>query len=297
MKKLALPFTVGALLLAVAPAARATFPGDNGLIAYRADHGSDTSYRIYTRAPFGGAEMALTTDGTAAGPTPYNTAGRRLVYYFGGDIWIMRYDGNLKRKITDSPLEEEVSPIVGPTGKWVAWFQGESPAKLHVMRTDGTDERVVANVPGEGGEMSWSPDGKTIAAEGYRNANLDLLLIDVSSGDKQWITNTGRSESGVDWSPDGSLLVFAMGPTTSTKDLYTIEPDGTGRKQLTFTTKKDEGQPCWSPNGRKLLFVQRIIATNSRDLAIMRAGGGKQHLVGAIAGDDFDPAWQPDFEV
>lgn len=296
MRRWALVVAVASLTLPAGPAAWATFPGDNGLIAYRAHHGADTDYRIYTRTASGGAELALTADGVAAGHPRYTGDGKRIVYSFDGDIWIMRYDGKLQRQITNTPAAE-VSVVVAPTGKWIAWYLGESPAKLHVMRTDGSDERIVATVPGEGGELSWSPDGKTFATVAYRNGDFDLLLIDVSTGDKDWVANTSTMEWDVDWAPDGSRLVYSAGSDSSHRDLYTIKPDGTGRKRLTSTGNKDEGQPCWSPNGRRILFVQRIIATNSRDLATMPAGGGKQKLVGPIDGDDFDPAWQPDFEV
>ena len=274
--------------------ASATFPGKNGKVAYRADHGTDTNYRIYIRTKSGGAETALTPDGTDASNPTFTADGSRIVFQKGGDIWIMWSDGTHKRNLTQTPLVDEYGATVSPSGRWVAWFQGAGPAELHEMKLDGSGEEVVGTLPGEGADLSWSPNGRWLATYAYRNGSFDLVVVNAQTGAKNWITKTALMEYAADWSPDGSRLVYAAGETSTVKDLFTIKRDGTGRRRLTTTHDLDESQPVWSPDGRKILFVQRIVATNSRDLAIMLAKkDAEQTLIGAIPGDDFDPSWQP----
>jgi hypothetical protein len=56
-----------------------------------------------------------------------------------------------------------------------------------------------------------------------------------------------------DWSPDGSMIVFA-GLDQQGQDLYTVNADGSARTRLT-ETPGDERMPSWSPNGASIAFA------------------------------------------
>jgi Tol biopolymer transport system component len=74
-------------------------------------------------------------------------------------------------------------------------------------------------------------------------------------------------------------------------DIYTIDPDGSGRTQLTTSLASDR-QPAWSPDGTKIAFVSR--RDGNSEIYLMSGDGANQsRLTNHPAGDTY-PAWSPD---
>ena len=61
-----------------------------------------------------------------------------------------------------------------------------------------------------------------------------------------------------DWSPDGKTLVYGLGDDLDTKQLWTVNVDGSGARQLPIPTEAstDLEAPRWSPDGRSIAFVR-----------------------------------------
>jgi TolB protein len=79
----------------------------------------------------------------------------------------------------------------------------------------------------------------------------------------------------IDWSPDGSRIVFSMpafGPPLSS-NVYTIRPNGSGLTQLTHDTggKINNGADSWSPDGQEIVFASN--RAGAYQLFVMNADG------------------------
>lgn len=115
---------------------------------------------------------------------------------------------------------------------------------------------------------------------------------------------------------------------SSNKDLFTLNPDGSGLTNITRSVGQ-ETEPAWSPDGRRIAFIRdgkvhvmdadgdavRILTPNTegveespawspdgsliafardRDLWLMRADGNDPRLLLRDPGEIHDPSWSPD---
>lgn len=101
-----------------------------------------------------------------------------------------------------------------------------------------------------------------------------------------WATFAGASAAP---SPNGRVA-FTSAPGGN-REIYTVEPDGSGLRRLT-TNVRDDYDPVFSPDGRSIAFVR---GAERPELFLMRAdGGGVRRLVRWRAGGGFAPSWSPD---
>jgi Tol biopolymer transport system component len=72
------------------------------------------------------------------------------------------------------------------------------------------------------------------------------------------------------------------------RELFTIEPDGTGR-----TSIADVGNhPTWSPDGTRIAYTAS--SSNGTHIAIVNADGSGVFLPAGVAPNDSHPSWSPD---
>ena len=77
-------------------------------------------------------------------------------------------------------------------------------------------------------------------------------------------------------------------------NVYTINPNGTGRRQLTHVSKKQAaGAPDWSADGTKIVYESN--QTGDYRIWVMNAdGSGQRRLANDPGFMDLQPAWSPD---
>ena len=77
-------------------------------------------------------------------------------------------------------------------------------------------------------------------------------------------------------------------------NVYTINPDGTGRRQLTHVgAAQAAGAPDWSADGAKIVYMSN--QTGDYRIWVMNADGSAQtRLTNDPGFADLDPAWSPD---
>jgi Tol biopolymer transport system component len=92
----------------------------------------------------------------------------------------------------------------------------------------------------------------------------------------------GRIAFNVEFGPNGDNF----------KDLYTIEPDGSGLMVLTHVTDSIVGEPAWSPDGDVIVYLDARGATSY--ISTMAADGGSVRRLTPPLVDARGPAVSPD---
>lgn len=144
---------------------------------------------------------------------------------------------------------------------------------------------------------SLSPDGTQVVYYAYREAPgalPDLYLADVATGREVRLTTTpGLFEIEPAWTPDGSKITFAAGPTMGELAIYSINPDGSDYRLL--YDGDGAGPPRWSADGSKLVFWTGGLNAGESELLVLDYMTGDQRVVETgLGGRNASPNWTPD---
>jgi dipeptidyl aminopeptidase/acylaminoacyl peptidase len=187
-----------------------------------------------------------------------------------------------------------------PDGKWLA-FQGRVGDRhgLLLARPDGSGvttlvekmEGTNSPLPGEGQDVTWSPDGKQVAfisstpderaaeasgdpmvitrylykpdaGEGMTrfndNQRLHIFVVDVATKQVRQLTQGIYDEHSIDWSPDGKEILFASNHEPNQDeffnyDIFALNVADSSIRRLT-ATEYNEYEPLWSPDGKHIVY-------------------------------------------
>jgi eukaryotic-like serine/threonine-protein kinase len=124
---------------------------------------------------------------------------------------------------------------------------------MFTISADGQTKPIVINgKPVRGGPEAWSPDGKYLVYDFFRN----LCWLERKPGSSSWATSTcGQNafpEGAGSFSPDGRFLAYCSGES-STSEVY-VRPFPEGRKVRISTNSGV--QPRWRHDGKELFWVE-----------------------------------------
>ena len=275
LRQCALTVVSVAALLAAPTTAQATFPGDNGLIAYAANDGS-----IWTSDRASGRLTQLIVNGSWPA---WSADGRRLAFVRDGAVWVAHADGSSQARLTSGP--DDGNPTWSPDGTRIAFEH----AGIWLMRADGTQKWRLT----DGSQPAWSPDGRRIAY--YKSGGVWTVATDGNDARRvasEIQIGTGPSNTWIpempDWSPDGRQLAVQYsfdGPCDGCFRLYRVPAAGGA---ITPVGDILSGAPAWSPDGTQ------IVAHETDGLRVFDLAGGWQFLRESVSFFDFSfPAWQP----
>ena len=281
------------LLALWATPAGATFPGNNGRIAFQCEEDI----------------CLVNVDGSAierlvSGYLPaWSPDGRQLAFARGyGDVFVVGPDGRRLRQVLDSPEGERgsVTSIHSLTwsrdGKRLMFVFG---LRLTVLNLATGIIQEIGDAPDP--DYAWAPDDRRIAFTrrvpnsctfgqsrvGFRNGcapdRWELWLMD-SDGTNQ--TRLADPPGGTpDWSPDGQRILY-----TASEGTRAIHPDGTPSSQPPF-----EGgyNASWSPDGTQVVLVDQEAFIRVADAD----GEGARTAITGPWGSAGQPVWQPLAEI
>ena len=296
--------------LSFAPAAQASFPGQNGKIAFSGSSAAGDG--VHLIEPDGSGLALVIPEG---GSPAWSADGGRLAFIKGrrdtGGVHVADAEGSGQTLIRAGSFSSEpqvtredefFEPAWSPDGGTIAYEESELlcaqhagcfeyPEGVRAISPDGSGDRQLLPLPAS--DPSYSPDGTRIAWSEHRPFTLSRIHVSNADGTGDTVLtqadpNNGEGQaSGPSWSPDGTRIVFSrQADPYQNFEIYVMNADGSNQTRLTFRTQDDE-DPVWSPDG------QRIAWTYNRRLWVMNADGSGQATLTPDSVSGATPDWQP----
>ena len=289
------------------------------LWAYIAGRWGDNSVQqIYRLAARGGVEPAIRR-AIGISTDSLSSAWRAAVR----STYLPQLEGRttpqaLGRPIIGDPGERgdmNVSPIISPDGRYVAFFSARGLFGVDLYLADARTGRVIRRLASPTNDRhfdaisflysagAWSPDGRRLAFIVVAEGNNQLAIMDVESGRvEQRIAP--RGVGGITdpaFSPDGNRLAFS-GLSGGISDLYVADLQTNAVRQLT-RDRHAEVQPVWSPDGSTIAFATdrgsgtdfdrltytalrlALLDVNSGDIRLLPGFAGAKHINPVFSGN------------
>ena len=134
-----------------------------------------------------------------------------------------------------------------------------------------------------------------------------IVLLDLARSVEAELVAASRRPSSVDWSSDGSLLIYSGLGAGSIEDMLIVDPTGKDEQALTTTPLVRERRPRLAVGGGAAIY-ERIEAGGKGVIAVYRGatqfalttgGPGTEQLPGTpyVLGSDADPVFSPDVRL
>jgi Tol biopolymer transport system component len=170
-------------------------------------------------------------------------------------IEIMDAQGGGKHTLFHKEGFSALSGVWGPGGNEIAlsvgrYFRaaGLPPGQIALVKSDGSDFRLIVDDEMNNGFPTWSPDGTKLVFKRGRQ----LVTMMLATRQIVPLTDGSHYDNFPQWAPKGDTIMF-----TSDRDgdfeLYTIRPDGTGLRRLTNVPGND-AHSTWCAGGDWIVF-------------------------------------------
>ena len=237
------------------------------------------------RARAGAGVVLITTLSSLLLVTPagHTAPAERIVFGRFGErpgLYSISPDGTGLKRLTS---RRDSWPVWSPDGSKIAfnrWQEKNRRYLLFVARTDGSQQRRVADDSAGPPAITWSPDGTHLAYQTFTSQTWGVTVVELATGTKS-VFDDATSPA---WSPAGDRIAFAGRRSDHPecgREIFTAAPDGSDRVQVTDDAFADDSVPVWSPDGRQIAFVSSRDHDHARDPEDCEAVAG-DHLAAEI---------------
>lgn len=192
----------------------------------------------------------------------WNHDGKKIIFN-GKNLWVINEDGTGLKKLAKDGENIQAGTISWSLDDSKIFYQsGESVRTINADGT-GATEIISSDNRINGDIFSLSPDGQKIiftASTIYNDGKITsrLYVADSDGRDQELLSEvTGRNGIRASWSPKGDKIVFI-----EDGNLYTINPDGSGRATIALSSTYYE----WHPSGDYIAFSSSIDKKTRKDV-------------------------------
>lgn len=197
------------------------------------------------------------------------------IHHESGPVWSP--DGEMLAFVFEEleyERDEEGKTVVHQISRGVLYVVGADGSGLTRLfaASDTSRDSII-------GPPAWSPDGKLIRFLHF-DRNVKLYTIDPKGSDLREVVDTGLElvgrgrDSGLEWSPDGTDILFALGKPRSPSHgfIFMVDMEGSDLRRV-----GEEAYGSWSPDGSRIAVYQ----PNGCLFVVDRDGSSRQVLVGS----------------
>ena len=141
-------------------------------------------------------------------------------------------------------------------------------------------------------QFALSPDAGNLAFAAIPDgdADIDIFVLDIASGELLQLTNVLGDDMLPRWSPDGARIAFISNRDVNS-EIYSMNADGSDQINLTGDAGGDYSH-AWSPDGSEIAFGTN--RTGNNEVFVINAAGTNLRNLSADPAADWGPAWSPD---
>jgi TolB protein len=111
-------------------------------------------------------------------------------------VYLLNIETETIDDLADSPYGE-FYPVLSPDGRLAFRRRGT----IYLMDTVTREIQPLSEQPMDGGEMTWSPDGRWLAFVATRGNNDEIYIMNMETGEMRNVTNHAASDSMPAWMP------------------------------------------------------------------------------------------------
>jgi dipeptidyl aminopeptidase/acylaminoacyl peptidase len=171
-------------------------------------------------------------------------------------------------------------------------YQGPVTAfSLWAITSDGSSARQKLRLgPESSFDPHWSSDGMRLL---FTRATGTYLAWQVGDGGIFPIFESPKRvapypvDYGLDWSPDGTSIVFTRDVPHRCSELFTMRSDGSRLRRLTISSECEK-HPAWSPDGSVIAFEKE--GDQDTEIVVSNVRGANARTIGLGT----YPAWSPE---
>jgi TolB protein len=166
-------------------------------------------------------------------------------------VWLMNADGSGTQQLTSGPGTASF-PAWYPDGRRILFKSGLA---LSSIDSETRQQKLVAGLNEEFGDVKLSPDGKEVATHLSVGGVVNIWVVDLATSKMKQLTFDREMCAFPAWSPDGKYIAAEV--QHGSDNAIAVLPSGGGPMTQLTPYHGQHWVRSWSPDGDKIIFAKQ----------------------------------------